>query len=151
MAQREHLESFNAFGYDPRGRVANIAGLAFGEHWRPDQQHIPRYRGPEVAPPRYGPPADYQLRHLPNNFIPRLPHDGYLGALQYQRCEGPWAHYPLPPMPHHVPPVQLQHGYYIPDPQQAALPNHGHQPQVQQILREQPNREVNPGGTCCTI
>ena len=151
MAHRERPEDFNAFGYDPRGRVANAAGLAFGENWCPDQQHIPRHHGPEVAPPRYGPPADYQRSHLPNNFVPHLPHDGYLGALQYQRREGPWAHYPLRPMPLHAPPVQLQHGYYISDPQQAALPNRGRQLQVQQTLRERPNREVNPGGTCCTV
>ena len=26
----------------------------------------------EVAPPRYGPPADHQRPHLPNNFVPQL-------------------------------------------------------------------------------
>jgi hypothetical protein len=31
MAHREHPEDFNAFGYDPRGQVANIVGLMFGE------------------------------------------------------------------------------------------------------------------------
>lgn len=149
MAQREQPESFNAFGYDPRGRVANMAGLMFGENWRPDQQHIPRFNGPQVAPPRYGPPADYQRPYLPNNFAPRLPHDGYLGALQYQQREGPWAHYPLPP---HAQLVQSQHEYYAPGPQHAAqpvLPDRGHQSQqVQQKFRERPNREVNPGGMC---
>jgi hypothetical protein len=44
MAHREHPEDFNTFGYDPRGRVSNIAGLMFGENWCPDQQHIPRYK-----------------------------------------------------------------------------------------------------------
>jgi hypothetical protein len=141
MAHRGHPEDFNAFGYDPRGRVANIAGLTFGEHWRPDQQDIPHHDGPEVAPPRYGPPADYQRSHLPINFVPRLPHDGYLGALQYQRREGPWAHYPPPPMPLHPPPTQLQREYYRPAPQQVVLPDRvRQQQQAQPISRERPNR-----------
>ena len=102
MAHRpgDHPEDFNAFGYDPRGHVANFAGLMFGENWRPDQQRVPRFDGPQVAPPRYGPPADYQHHYLPENFIPRPPHNGYLGALQFQRREGPWANcfsYPPPP------------------------------------------------------
>ncbi|KAI0281282.1 hypothetical protein BGY98DRAFT_1095023 [Russula aff. rugulosa BPL654] len=108
---------------------------------------IPRYNGPEIAPPRYGPPADYQRPHLPNNFVPRLPHDGYLGALQCQRREGPWAHYPLPPMhpcatcpaPSRVlptrPPTSCTPRSWPP----AATST------VQQSLRERPNREVNPG------
>jgi hypothetical protein len=124
----------------------------FGENWRPDQQHIPRYNGPQVAPPRYGPPAEYQRAHLPDNFVPCLPHDGYLDALQYQRREGPWAHCPLSHVTVHAPPVQLQHEYYLPGPQQTALPNCGHQlQQVQQNLGEQPNREVNPGGMRRTV
>jgi hypothetical protein len=93
MARRDHPEDFNAFGYDPRGRVANFTGLMFGENWRPEQQYIPRFDGPQITPPRFGPAAEYQYPHLPENFIPHLPHDGYLGALQYQRREGPWASY----------------------------------------------------------
>ena len=72
MAQRERPEDYNAFGYDPRGRVANMAGLMFGEDWRPDQQNIPRYHRPNVAPRRFGPPADYQRPHLPNNFVAKV-------------------------------------------------------------------------------
>ena len=129
-----------------------MAGLLFGENWRPEQLHLPRYNGPQVAPPRYRPPAEYQRPYLPENFVPHLPHDGYLGALQYQRREGPWAHYPLPPMPLHVPPVRLPHEYHLPAPQQATLPERGHQLQeVQQSSRERPNREVNPGGMCHAV
>jgi hypothetical protein len=51
MAQQERPEDYNAFGYDPRGRVANMAELMFGKDWCPDQQNIPRYHGPNVAPP----------------------------------------------------------------------------------------------------
>ena len=107
MAPQQHPEDFNAFGYDPRGRVANASALLLGENWRPDQRDIPRYHGPgmQIAPPRFGPPADYQQPHLPNGFIPHLPHDGYLGALQYQRREGPWAGYPPPAYQ----PLQAQH------------------------------------------
>ena len=70
MAHRpgDHPEDFNAFGYDPRGHVANFAGLMFGENWRPDQQRVTWFDGPQVAPPRYGPPADYQHHYLPENF-----------------------------------------------------------------------------------
>jgi hypothetical protein len=60
MAQQEQPEDYNAFGYDPRGRVANMAGLMFGEDWFPDQQSIPHHHGPNVAPPQFGPPANYQ-------------------------------------------------------------------------------------------
>src|ERR1700761_5349140 len=60
MAHRpgDHPEDFNALEYDPRNHVANFAGPMFGESWRPDQQHVPRFDGPQVAPPRYSPPAD---------------------------------------------------------------------------------------------
>src|SRR4030088_1551633 len=104
MAQREQPQDYNAFGYDPRGRVVGISGLMFGEDWRPNQENIPCYRGsrPEVPPPRYGPPADYQQAHLPNDFVPQFPHDGYLGALGVynQQQQRPW----LPPPLQYVPP-----------------------------------------------
>jgi hypothetical protein len=157
MARREHPEDFNAFGYDPRGQVANMTGLAFGENWRPNQQQIPRYSGPglQVAPPRYGPPADYQRPHLSDNFVPHLPHTGYLGALQYQRHEGPWAHYPgypmqaLPPPPPHAPLVHPYHRHYPgplgPPSQQAAPPN---SQQGHEESRERSKHEVRPGGMC---
>ena len=92
MAHQQQLEDFNAFGYNPRGWVANIAGLMFGENWHPNQHDIPCYNGPQVASPQYGPPADYQCPYLPNSFVLHLPHDGYLGALQYQQ------HSPLGPL-----------------------------------------------------
>ena len=71
MARREHPGDYNTFRYDPRDRVANVAGLMFGEDWWPDQYDIPWYCGPEVAPLCYDAPADYQRLHLPNGFVPR--------------------------------------------------------------------------------
>lgn len=79
---RDRPEDYSAFGHDPRGTWANAGALLIGPHWRPDQEGIPRYAGNEVAAPHYGPPADYQIPHLPENFVPRLPPTGYLGALQ---------------------------------------------------------------------
>ena len=157
MAHRpgDHPEDFNAFGYDPRGHVANVAGLMFGENWRPDQQDVPRFDGPQVAPPRYGPPADYQCHYLPEDFIPHLPYNGYLGALQYQRREGPWANYfsfppPPPPPPHQ--PLRPYPGHYPPGSQQTTTPNSSQWvqqlTQLHQTLRERANREVHPGGMC---
>lgn len=149
MARRDHPEDFNAFGYDPRGHVANFAGLMFGENWRPEQQHIPRFDGPQVAPPRFGPPADYQHAHLPDNFVPHLPPYGYLGALQYQHREGPWAshlpfpfHPPPPPHPGHYPPGPQQTGTSNPASSQQAQ----RQEQLHQAVHERENREVRPGG-----
>ena len=49
MAQYEQPEDYNAFGYDPRGQMANVAGLLFGEDWCPDQHTIPHHCGPNVA------------------------------------------------------------------------------------------------------
>ena len=150
MPRQERPEDFNAFGYDPTGWVANHAGLMFGENWRPDQRDIPRHHGVEVAAPRYGPPADYQVPHLPNYFFPHLPHSGYLGALQYQARAGPWVGYPLPPPPplypghdryQPAPPAQQQvygHPYAVHAPAPAAPP--AAPPPVRS------KAEVRPGG-----
>ena len=51
-------EDFNAFGSDPRGRVANAAALLLGENWRPDQRDIPRYHGPGMQ-------IDHSYIHIP--------------------------------------------------------------------------------------
>ncbi|PPR00339.1 hypothetical protein CVT24_004360 [Panaeolus cyanescens] len=130
MAHRHRPEDFNAFGYDPRGRIANAAALLFGENWRPDPD-VPRYQGPEVAAPRFGPPAPYQLPYLPENFVAQQPHNGYLGALQYQQRQGPWVNYPFPagqqPYPPHPPPL-APHAYAQPAlaPQAHPVPHDAH-------------------------
>src|ERR1700683_2035236 len=98
-------EDYNAFGYNLRGRMANAAGLLFGENWCPNPTGLPQYNGPaQGVAPRYGPPAPYQQVHLPHGFVPNLPQDRYLGALQYQHQQGPWAagQFAYPP---HLPPM----------------------------------------------
>jgi hypothetical protein len=70
---RDCCANYNAFGYDPDGRVAWLSALLFGPDWIPpfpSQQFVGL---PE--PPRYGPPAYYQRGCLPNGFIPNLPPD----------------------------------------------------------------------------
>ena len=127
MPQREQPKDYNAFGYNPRGWVANMAGLLLGEDWHPDQQDIPCFDGPHIVPPQHGPPADYQQPHLPNNFIPQLPNISYLGALQYQCRQGSWAHYhpppyAAPPPPYAAPPLQVINVQYNPYRQQLNQP-----------------------------
>ncbi|THU85208.1 hypothetical protein K435DRAFT_869535 [Dendrothele bispora CBS 962.96] len=75
-------EDYNAFGYDPRGTIANSAALLFGANWRPDPENVPpppSFNMP--GPPRYGPPAGFQLGYLPGNFAPGAPSTGYLAAV----------------------------------------------------------------------
>ncbi|THU95853.1 hypothetical protein K435DRAFT_859119 [Dendrothele bispora CBS 962.96] len=74
---------YNAFGFDPRGTAANSTALLFGPNWRPDPgsvSHSPAHLGPPAAP-RYGPPANYQLPHLPRPFTPGAPATGYLAGV----------------------------------------------------------------------
>lgn len=143
-------QDYNAFGYDPRGTVANAAGLLFGENWRPNQQDIPRYTGPGVAAPRFGPPADYQQPYLPQNFAPQLPPMGYLGALQYQRREGPWANYPYAvPAAHyppHPPPLAPRQGDLVQYPSAAPPPQYRHTEAAPPASRPLANGEVRTGG-----
>ncbi|KAL1712320.1 hypothetical protein EV715DRAFT_267981 [Schizophyllum commune] len=71
---------YNAFGFDPTGRVASTCGLMFGSAWRPDPNSIPRSSS-HPAPPRFGPPADYQAPYLPRDFQPQAPPNSYLHAV----------------------------------------------------------------------
>jgi hypothetical protein len=128
--------------------MANAAALLFGENWRPDQQGIPRHVGPEVAAPRFGPPANYQQPYLPQNFAPQLPPMGYLGTLQYQQHQGPWANYPYvapaayPPHPPPIAPRQVDLTQYPP-----AVPlAHYRQADAPTPTRHLTNGEVRPGG-----
>jgi hypothetical protein len=151
---REQPEDYNAFGYDPMGWVANVAGLMFSEDWRPNQEDIPRYRGPgpEVAPPQYDPPADYQQAHLPNNFIPQFSHNGYLGDMQRQYQQQPW----FLPLPRYTPGPTLGNRAQLPRyhddqyfplqpyqqaPTPTAVPSPT-PPSREPVTRERPNPEV---------
>ena len=65
---------YNAFGYDPDGRLANLAAYFFGPAWVPtNNDHLPSFQGVVGAPPRYGPPAPQQAGWLPAAFGPRSP------------------------------------------------------------------------------
>jgi hypothetical protein len=133
-----------------------MAGLLLGEDWCPDQQDIPHFDGPHITLPQYGPPADYQQHHLPNDFIPQLPNTGYLNALQYRCHQGPWAHYhpppyAAPPPPYAAPPLQVINTQYDPyhqqQNQQAPGPNVATQP-LPVSACNCPNRKVWPGSMC---
>jgi len=138
MAPNRRPEDFNAFGYDPRGGVANAAALLFGENWRPDPADVPRYPGPQAAAPRFGPPANYQVPYLPQNYAPQQPFGGYLGALQYQRREGPWANYPAQE------PFVYQPAQYPPHP--PPLASHPPRPTSPGIRAMHNGAEIRPGG-----
>jgi hypothetical protein len=70
---------YNAFGYDPEGRLAAVAAYFYGPAWKPVHGYgIPSATGLALEPPWYGPPAQWQLPSLPHDFIARLP-PCYLG------------------------------------------------------------------------
>jgi hypothetical protein len=68
---RDNGANYNAFGRDPNGLIAYLAAFLFGPDWVPS---FPAqvFAGPS-QPPRFGPPARYQLGCLPAGFIPRPP------------------------------------------------------------------------------
>ena len=70
---RDHGSNYNAFGYDPDGRVAYLVALFYGPAWRP--RATPKQFGGPPAPPRFGPPAPYQKTCLPHGFKPRMHRD----------------------------------------------------------------------------
>lgn len=68
---RDTCANYNAFGRDPHGLVAHLAEWFFGPDWLPP---FPRQVfGGRPEPPRYGPPAAYQLDCLPPGFVPNPP------------------------------------------------------------------------------
>jgi hypothetical protein len=77
---------YNAFGYDPEGRLAAVAAYFYGPAWKPAHgEDIPTpIQHHTIRPPRYGPPAKWQITSLPWDFVARLPPcylgrpDGYL-------------------------------------------------------------------------
>jgi hypothetical protein len=65
---------YNAFGYDPEGCIATVAVYFYGPTWQPVHSHDnPCPTGHAIGPPRYGPPASWQIPSLPDNFVARLP------------------------------------------------------------------------------
>lgn len=71
---------YNAFGYDPEGRLAAVAAYFYGPAWKPVRSPgcptpIQRHT---IRPPRYGPPAPWQIPSLSWDFAARLP-PCYLG------------------------------------------------------------------------
>lgn len=62
---------YNAFGRDPDGRLAYLAAIFYGPLWVP--RFTPQQFAGPPAPPRYGPPAQYQLQSLPEGFTPNIP------------------------------------------------------------------------------
>lgn len=69
--------NYNAFGRDPNGRLAFLSAFFFG----PD--YVPAYTPQQFAgppePPRFGPPAPYQIVCLPPGWKPR-PLPSFYGA-----------------------------------------------------------------------
>src|SRR6266478_7759109 len=75
MTRSTRCADYNAFGYDPYGFNAHVAALMYGPQWKPTytvQQFVGR-----IEPPRYGPPAPFQVPFLPLAFQPRKPPQYY--------------------------------------------------------------------------
>lgn len=62
---------YNAFGRDPDGRLAFLAAFFWGRDYIPTFT-IQQFAGPP-EPPRFGPPARYQMACLPPGWKPRAP------------------------------------------------------------------------------
>lgn len=74
FSQRRPVDTsanYNAFGWDPYGCIAYLCAIFFGPKYVP---LVPssQFGGPP-EPPRYGPPAYYQIACLPPGFIPQSP------------------------------------------------------------------------------
>jgi hypothetical protein len=67
----DRCANYNAFGYDPKGELAYAATAL----WGPD--YVPPFPSKvyvgALEPPRYGPPATYQVCCLPPGWIPNPP------------------------------------------------------------------------------
>lgn len=73
----DRCANYNAFGRDPHGRLAFLAAFFFGPDWVPEYTSQ-QFAGPP-EPPRFGPPARYQLACLPPGWKPRAPPNFYGG------------------------------------------------------------------------
>ena len=63
--------NYNAFGRDPIGLISHLAAWFFGPDWIPP--FPAQVFGGPPEPPRYGPPAAYQLKSLPSEFVANPP------------------------------------------------------------------------------
>jgi len=92
MDRRKHdsCADYNAFGYDPDGRIAWVSATLFGPDWIPPYP-LQQFVG-LLEPPRYGPPARYQRSCLPEGFTPNPPPDfyGYQPSPPYIDPPTPW-------------------------------------------------------------
>jgi hypothetical protein len=70
---RDDGVNYNAFSFDPDGRITYLVALFYGPDWLP--QATPKQFGGLPAPPCFGPSAHYQMGCLPPGFKPRLSHD----------------------------------------------------------------------------
>jgi len=70
---KDNGSNYNAFGFDPDGRVAYLVALFYGPDWVP--RVTPKQFGGPPAPPRFGPPASYQEDCLPPGFKPKMNRD----------------------------------------------------------------------------
>lgn len=90
IKRRDHCANYNAFGYDPNGRYAYLSSLFFGPHFVPASP--PQVFVGRLEPPRFGPPAAYQIPCLPPGFQPRAP---------------PYLYGGIPPMPPYLDPPEV--------------------------------------------
>lgn len=65
---RDRCSNYNAFGRDPEGLVAYAAALLWGRDYVPTY-NVQQFIG-VVEPPKYGPPAPYQVACLPLGWKP---------------------------------------------------------------------------------
>ena len=73
----DRASHYNAFGRDPNGLLAYYADLFYGPDYVPAHDMQQFVGAPE--PPKYGAPAQYQLRQFPylaQGFQPTLPRGG---------------------------------------------------------------------------
>lgn len=89
MRGRDRCANYNAFGHDPNGLYAYLASIFFGPDFIPATP--PQVFVGRLEPPRFGPPATYQLPCLPPGFEPRAPPYSYGG---------------IPPMPPFIDPPE---------------------------------------------
>lgn len=71
----DRCANYNALGRDPDGRLTYLAALFWGRSFVP-QCSTQQFVGPP-EPPRFGPPAPYQVACLPPGWKPQDPPDFY--------------------------------------------------------------------------
>lgn len=82
---RDRGANYNAFRRDPDGRLAFMAAFFWGCAYVPEYTRQ-KFKGPP-EPPRFGPPAQYQMACLPQGWVPRAPPNFYGDE---EALEGPY-------------------------------------------------------------